>query len=116
MPMDSVENQYARLVETIVAANPSFPLYLVSLMPTAKPNGRIIQFNQWLRQLAVSNENVHYVDIYSCLVQDSICNPAYFSGNYLMGEGYKVVAERLSTALNERYELNDIKHQEKYQI
>ena len=104
IPMDSVENQYARLVETIVAANPSFPLYLVSLMPTAKPNGRIIQFNQWLRQLAVSYENVHYVDIYSCLVQDSICNPAYFSGNYLMGEGYKVVAERLSTALNERYD------------
>lgn len=104
MPMDSVQNQYARLVETIVSANPLRPVYLVSLMPTANPNVRISQFNRWLRQLAVSYERVHYVDIYSCLEQDGVCDPAYFSGNYLMGEGYKVVAARLSAALNERYD------------
>lgn len=99
MDLDSVEYRYRRLVERIIAAKPSSPLYVVSLMPTAHPNIRVIQFNQWLQRLSATYSQVHFIDIYSSLVLDSVGNPAFFSGNYLMGEGYWLVARLISSAV-----------------
>ena len=99
MNLDSVEQRYLRLVERILAAKPTSPLYVVSLMPTAQPNMRVVRFNQWLQRLSATYSQVRFVDIYSSLVLDSVGNPAFFAGDYLMGEGYRLVARLIGSAV-----------------
>ena len=108
-----VQSSYDFLLHDIHRLCPQTPIYLVSLMPEKEPSQRITQFNEHLRQLAEGDgglgslaglPQLHYIDIYSSLTLDSMAAPRYFQGNYLNGEGYKVVAQLLNEALEKPYD------------
>lgn len=96
MPLDSVKAQYKQLVQKVRAYAPNSKLYLVTLMPTEHKNGRIKEFNKFLQKWCAASENLEYIDIYTRLVKKGVANPEFFSGNYLMGKGYREVADVLS--------------------
>ncbi len=99
--LDTIKKNYAALVEKLKTNAPSTPIALVSLMPTSSVNTRIIQFNSWLKTTAEADESLAYVDIYTDLATDSITNTNYFTGNYLYGKGYVVVARKLASFIGE---------------
>lgn len=101
VPMDSVKNQYERLVRKMQTCAPNSSFFLVSLMPTERQNDRIVQFNSFLQQLCATSDDLRYIDIYTLLVKKGIANAEFFSGNYLMGKGYQKVAEQLEMKLRE---------------
>lgn len=78
-------------------------IYLLSLMPTCQHNERVVQFNAFLQQLARTHDKLHYIDIYSDLVCDSVADSAYIVDNYLYGNGYRLVAQRIREALSLPY-------------
>lgn len=91
-PLDSVKRQYTHLVQKMQSHAPHSKLYLVSLMPTDLKNNRIKRFNNFLQQLCKESTQLEYTDIYTPLAQKGVVNPEFFSGYYLMGEGYREVA------------------------
>ena len=98
-PLKSVETKYALLVRKMQLCAPNSKLYLVSLMPTENENDRIIQFNNFVQQMCDVSEQLEYIDIYTPLVKERVANPEFFAGNYLMGQGYRLVAQLLGEQL-----------------
>ena len=114
-PLDSVCGQYLRLLDTIARLAPGAPIYLVSLLPAEHPSRRISSFNQWLCQLARQAADpqssllgdrhavLRHIDLYTPLAIGDSANSAYFSGSYLMADGYRLAARRISQALDRPY-------------
>lgn len=100
-PLKSVKTQYAILVQRMMKYAPNRKIYLVSLLPTEDKNDRIIQFNSFLQQVCHAYDQLEYIDIYTPLVKDGVANPEFFSGNYLMDEGYQKVAHLIGNCLKE---------------
>lgn len=96
--LTTVKNNYTALVKKLKSnVSSSTPIALVSLMPTANANSRIKQFNDWLKETAAADEQLTFIDIYSSLATSAgTANGSYFSGNYLYGAGYIVVARKLA--------------------
>lgn len=96
--LTTVKNNYTALVKKLKSnVSSSTPIALVSLMPTANANSRIKQFNNWLKETAAADEQLTFIDIYSSLATSAgTANGSYFSGNYLYGAGYVVVARKLA--------------------
>lgn len=96
--LTTVKNNYTALVKKLKSnVSSSTPIALVSLMPTANANNRIKQFNNWLKEMAAADEQLTFIDIYSSLATSAgTANGSYFSGNYLYGAGYVVVARKLA--------------------
>lgn len=105
-PLDSVFAHYDTLVDTLLSHLDGHTLYLVSLMPTTAPDSRILLFNDHLQKLARHKRGIQYVDIHTPLALDSVANPAFFEGNYLMGSGYLRVADILAPYLNPPHNLD----------
>lgn len=96
--LDAVKTKYTALVEKLKENAPSTPIALVSLMPTSSANDRITEFNSWLQGKANEDERLTYIDIYTDLAtSDGVTDKKYFTGNYLYGMGYIVVARKLAT-------------------
>ncbi len=94
--LSEIETNYTALVKKLKTNSPTSKIALVSLMPTSSANTRITEFNSWLKTTAEADDTLTYVDIYTDLASNGVANSNYFSGNYLYGKGYVVVARKLA--------------------
>lgn len=99
-PLDSVKVQYENLLKKLKNYAPETKLYLLGLMPTETENGRIVVFNDFVRQWCEQTDNAEYVDVFTPLSKQNRTNPDFFKGNYLYGKGYLKVAEALHSAFS----------------
>lgn len=103
-PMDSVCDRYARLLHTLWQRCPGTPVYALSLMPVQGDNARVRQFNAWLESLCRDLPELTYVDIFSPLQAAPAAR--CFEDNYLMADGYQVVADVLRPYLQHEMALD----------
>lgn len=100
--VNTVVNNYKKVVEKIRGYAPNAKICLVSLMPTRtyNNNARVKQFNSQIQDYAIEKDNVEYIDIYSALATtDDQPKDEYFpvtSDNYIYGDGYIAIANVLN--------------------
>lgn len=102
--LDTIFEQYRALVNDIRTHAPTTPIAIVSLMPTIEKSKRVKRFNLLLKRWCETTTNLSYIDIYSPLSKNGKPNRKYYQGNYLMGQGYRVVADKVTDACAERRE------------
>ena len=95
-------NHYQGLINALRKAAPATEINILSLIPRLDREenaSRTLPINDRLKALAESNDNVNYIDIYSCLADptdhlsaDTTC----IRDNYLYGRGYNRVARVLA--------------------
>ena len=92
--METVQLNYVRLVEEIMANCPSARIYLIGLHPTnnATTNTtRIAPFNKFLSEWGPTQ--VKYIDCYTPFLDGDVANTKYIKNtNYLYGLGYVKMA------------------------
>ncbi len=102
--LSSIKTTYKSIVDKIHELAPTTKVYIMSLQPTNNANtntGRVVPFNQMLQEMAASDENAEYVDIYTGFVSTSnVGKSEYFSGNYLIGKGYAKVSEVMAPLIS----------------
>lgn len=103
--INTLKNNYNNIVKKIKELAPKTTIYLMSLQPTGTASlntGRVVPFNNALKEIASSTDNVEYVDIYSDFVSaNNIGKNEYFTGHYLYGKGYVKVAQKMAEAIDE---------------
>ena len=105
-PMDSVKAHYEALVDKLARLCPEAKIYLLGLHPlkdAAKNTGRVVVFNNRLRQLAEQKTypRLRYIDTYTPLLSsDHTASERYIRRtDYLYGLGYIKVAGLIKNAL-----------------
>lgn len=103
--ISSLKTSYNNIVKRIKSLTPEATVYLMSLQPTnnASTNtGRVVPFNNALKEIANATDNVEYVDIYTDFTSTSnVGKSEYFSGNYLYGKGYVKVAQKMAEVIGD---------------
>ena len=102
--IDSVLQKYQLVVDKIKSCTLHTKIYLMGLQPTESLaiNSRIMEFNRKLQAIALSDDQLEYIDLYTNFVSDEVANPKYFKDNYLYGRGYIKVAQIIADALQEK--------------
>lgn len=99
--METVQLNYVRLVEEIMANCPSARIYLIGLHPTnnATTNTtRIAPFNKFLSEWGPTQ--VTYIDCYTPFLDGNVANTKYIKNtNYLYGLGYVKMANIIKDRL-----------------
>lgn len=103
--LDAVKTAYEGLVSKTRRLAPNAKIYLLSLIPknsAADNTGRVAPFNEMLKAIAETGENLEYVDIYTPLLGTAnAANDAYVTQNYLYGKGYAKVSQIIAPLLAE---------------
>ncbi|MBI9036727.1 MAG: sialate O-acetylesterase [Bacteroidales bacterium] len=101
--MDSIFNNYVKIIVTIKLKSPKTKIYIQSLLPSNKSlNNKIIDFNKQLKDYCVKN-NIVFIDLYSRFVSGQILNPIYDCGDnlHLSGSGYMEWCRLIKDYINE---------------
>lgn len=91
-----LKNNYGALITKIRNNAPQTQIYIQALLPTpdaAKNTSRVIPFNDMLKEIAETSDNVDFVDTYTPFVKAGIANADYFNGSYLYGKGYAKLSQ-----------------------
>lgn len=99
--MSVIINNYTALINRIRRSAPSTEINIMSLVPrsNAADNSNLtLPFNDRLKALANSLDNVNFVDIYTPLSISggADADPACIVGNYVYGKGYNRIAQVLA--------------------
>lgn len=99
--MSVIINNYTALINRIRRSAPSTEINIMSLVPRSNANDNsnlTLPFNDRLKALANSFDNVNYVDIYTPLSINggADADPACITGNYVYGKGYNRIAQVLA--------------------
>lgn len=99
--METVKQNYVKLLQEIIAYCPSSRIYLLGLHPTNNANTnttRIAPFNEYLSTLGP--DQVKYIDCYTPFLDGDVANTKYIKNtNYLYGLGYVKMANIIKDAL-----------------
>ena len=88
-PIDTIFNNYDRIIEKIKLQSPSTSFYIQSILPTSNNVKNITKLNQMLQTYFISN-NLTYIELYSKFVLNNTLNPIYDCGDgvHLSADGY----------------------------
>lgn len=89
-PIDTIYNNYVKIIQTIKLRSPETKVYIQSVLPTSEAWDKIIvDFNQRIKDYGLQN-SIPYIDLYSKFVSGKKLNPKYDCGDsvHLSGEGY----------------------------
>ncbi len=86
------KKSYEDVIEAIRNIAPTTPIYIQSLVPSINASvntDKYIAFNTEIASLENAEDNIHFIDVYSALVNGNVLNSAYSFGNGgLNGRGY----------------------------
>lgn len=105
-PMDSIRQDYERLVDLVLANAPGAEVYVLAVIPVTrrKADGglftleRILDYNEMLQEVC-SEYGCRYVDLYDCFADEEGYLPSSAStdGVHLKQDQYPVLLEYLKT-------------------
>lgn len=88
-PVDSILNNYMRIIQKVRLQSPNTTVYVQSILPTTNKIRNTLTLNQMLRDYCASN-NIMYIDLYSHFAINNSLNPKYDCGDgiHLNADGY----------------------------
>lgn len=103
--LSTIETNYKALVELIRQNAPTTAIRLMAVIPTTDANknsSRISVFNEKIKAMAESMENVEYCDAsYTMLVENGVIKSAYYGNGYMTGLGYAKLSQAMAKAIGE---------------
>lgn len=100
-----IKTNYEALVNQTRTLAPNAKIYLLSLLPkndAASNTGRVAPFNELIKEVAASKDNVEFVDIYTPLLgSNNVANTDYITQNYVYAKGYAKISEIIAPLLAE---------------